>query len=156
MRLNLLSLVAKAQTSLAFTRLFAALTFPLSDFTFHLSPYFVRLKLGCTRCKTLKQALRFTRWHKFSAFRFPFSALTTSSFRNPLGITFSYATRDLLLPMLSNPRWQTSAFTFHLSPFRFSTYHQRQEYAPKYQQRISDCVCNGVTQCRRFPAQALL
>ena len=48
----------------------ADLGFQLSDFTFHLSPHFVRLNLGCTRCKTLKQALRFARWHKFSHLTF--------------------------------------------------------------------------------------
>ena len=32
----------------------------------------VRLNLGCTRCETLKQALRFARWHELSVLLIPF------------------------------------------------------------------------------------
>ena len=40
-------------------------------------------------------------------------ALTTSSYRNPQGTIFAGAACDLLLPMLSSPRF--SALTFPLS-----------------------------------------
>ena len=50
-------------------------------------------------------------------FYFQFLSLTTSTNRNPRGITFSDASRDLLLLMWSNVK--SSVFTFHLSVFSF-------------------------------------
>ena len=91
-----------------------------------------KLNNGLSHCIRIPFQSHYVRLNLHSLF----SALTTSSFRNPCGITFSYATRDLLLPMLtslnqlsfavkaqaslafahlhaalSNPRSQTSALT---------------------------------------------
>ena len=66
-----------------------------------------KLNNGLSHCIRIPFQSHYVRLNLHSLF----SALTTSSFRNPLGITFSYATRDLLLPMLSMP----SAFTFSSS-----------------------------------------
>ena len=44
-------------------------------------------------------------------FYFQFLSLTTSTNRNPRGITFSDASRDLLLVILSNVK----SYSFHIS-----------------------------------------